>query len=204
MKVYPDLIVCEHCDAVYRRPTLMPGASARCEICAAPLCRMGRLNVDHQLALTIAAAVVYVMANVCPIIRIGFQGLHNEATLWQSAVALAHGPATLVTVAAVLLVIVIPLVQLLLLGWVLMYVRQGRRAPAFRTAMRLLVVLRPWSMVEVALIGVLVSVIKLAGFLHVIPGVGLWAMGVLTILFTLTVSPDPRRFWVLTEGEVGQ
>ncbi len=203
MKVFPTLIVCEHCDAVYRRPTLTPGESVRCEVCAAPFYRMSKLDVDHWLALTITAIVVYVMANVCPIIGISFQGLHNEATLWQSAVALAHGPTTLIAVPAALTVIAIPLVQLLLLGWVLMYVRQGRRAPGFRSAMRLLVVLRPWSMIEVALIGILVSVIKLAGFLHVIPGVGLWAMGLLTVLFTLIVSPDTRQFWELTEGEVG-
>jgi paraquat-inducible protein A len=99
-------------------------------------------------------------------------------------------------------VIAVPLVQMLLLGWLLAYARQGRRAPGFRTAMKVLVALRPWSMVEVALIGILVSVIKLAGFVHVIPGVGLWAIGVLTVLLTVIASPDARHLWELTEREV--
>ncbi len=200
MKVFPSLVVCEHCDAVYRRPTLAPGESVRCEVCAAPFYRMGRLNVDRWLALTVAATVVYVMANVCPLIRISFKGLHNEATLWQSVAALAHGPATLIAVPAALTVIVVPLWYLLLLGWVLLHAWRGRRAPGFRNAMKLLVLLRPWSMLEVALIGILVSVIKLAGFLHVIPGVGLWAIGVLTVLFTLIASADTRHLWDLSES----
>lgn len=202
MKAFPTLVVCEHCDAVYHRPTLAPGELVRCEICAAPLCRVGRLDVDRWLALTVAAMVVYVVANVCPIIRISFEGLHNEATLWQSVAALAHGSAMLIAVPAALTVIVVPLLHMLLLGWVLLHAHRGRRAPGFRTAMKLLLVLRPWSMLEVALIGILVSVIKLSGFLHVIPGVGLWAIGVLTVLFTLIAGPDTRHLWDVTEGRV--
>lgn len=202
MKTFSTLIVCEHCDAVYRRPLLAPGECVRCEVCAAPFHRVGRLDADRWLALTIAATVVYVMANACPIMRISFKGLHNEATLWQSASALAHGPTALIAVPAGLTVIVVPLVQMLLLGWLLLYARRGRRAPGFRMAMKFLVALRPWSMIEVALIGILVSVIKLAGFLHVVPGVGLWSIGVLTVLFTLIASPDARHLWDLTESEM--
>jgi paraquat-inducible protein A len=202
MKVFPSLVVCEHCDAIYRRPMLAPGESVRCEVCAASFYRMGRLNVDHWLALTVAATVVYVIANVCPLIRISFKGLHNAATLWQSVAALAHGSATLIAVPAALTVIIIPLLHMLLLGWVLLDARRGRRAPGFRIAMKLLVALRPWSMLEVALIGILVSVIKLAGFLHVTPGVGLWAISVLTVLFTLIASPDTRHLWDFTECAV--
>ncbi|HUB91200.1 MAG TPA: paraquat-inducible protein A, partial [Dyella sp.] len=139
MKAFPTLVVCEHCDAVYRRPALAAGECVRCEICATPFYRVGRLDVDRWLALTIAAAIVYVMANVFPIIRISFNGLHNEATLWQSAAALAQGPITLIALAAAGVVIVVPLLQMLLLGWLLLYARGGRRAPGFRAAMKLLV-----------------------------------------------------------------
>lgn len=202
MQIFPTLVICEHCDAVYRRPTLAPGEGVRCEVCGMLFHRMGRMDVDHWLALTLAALVVYVLANFCPIISIGFKGLHNDATLWQCAAALAHGPATLIAVPAALAVIIVPLMQMLLLGWVLLYARRHKRAPGFRMAMRMLVTLRPWSMIEVALIAILVSVIKLAGFLQVIPGVGLWATAALTVLFTLIVAPDVRPLWDLTESEV--
>lgn len=199
MKSFPNLIACEHCDAIYQRPVLAAGEAASCEICAAPLHRRARLDVDRWLALTVAALVVYVLANACPIIRISFRGLHNEATLWRSATALASGPITLIAVPAALSVIVVPLLQLLLLAWVLLHARHGRRAAGFALAMKVLAWLRPWSMLEVALIGILVSVIKLAGFLHVIPGVGLWSIGVLTVLLAWIAGPDTRSLWELTE-----
>lgn len=200
MKTFPSLIACEHCDAIYQRPVLATGECVRCEICAAQLYRNSRLDVDRWLALTATALVVYVLANACPLIQISFRGLHNEATLWRSAMALASGPITLIAVPAALTVIAVPLLQMLLLAWVLLYARQGQRAPGFRLAMKGLVLLRPWSMLEVALIGILVSVIKLAGFLHVIPGIGLWSIGVLTVLLTLVAGPNTRLLWEITEA----
>ncbi|MDR0441592.1 MAG: paraquat-inducible protein A, partial [Candidatus Accumulibacter sp.] len=64
MKTFPDLIVCEHCDSVYRRRTLAAGETAQCVRCAAPLYRASRLDADRWLALTLAAAIAFVIANV--------------------------------------------------------------------------------------------------------------------------------------------
>lgn len=200
MKTFPHLIVCNECDTVYRRPCLAPGDTSRCEECGATVYGASHLNVDCRLALTVAAAVVYMIANVCPVIRIGLRGQHIEATLWQSAAALAHGTAAPVAVPTAMSVIGVPFLQIALLGWVLVYARSGRRAPGFTTAMRLLVALRPWSMVEVALLGILVSVVKLSGFLEVAPGAGVWAVAALMMLITLIAHRDIEQLWELTEG----
>lgn len=177
MKSYPDLIVCAHCDRVYRRPFLAMGDSARCKTCAAVLIRGGRLTIDSWLALTIVAAVAFVMANAMPVMRIGLYGRHGEAMLWQFPVALAHGAAAVIAVPTALSVIAVPGVQIMLLGWLLGFARVGRRAPAFARAMRVLTALRPWSMVEVALLGIVVSIVKLSGYLQVAPGGGFLGHG---------------------------
>ncbi|TDN58945.1 paraquat-inducible protein A [Paraburkholderia sp. BL10I2N1] len=200
MKTYSHLIVCNECDTVYRRPSLTPGETARCNECRATLDRASHFNVDHWLALTVAAAIVYVIANVCPVIRIGLRSQHNEATIWQSVAALEHGAAAPIAVPAAMSVIGVPFLQIALLGWVLAYARSGRRAPGFAAAMRLLVALRPWSMVEVALFGILVSVVKLSGFMEVTPGAGAWAMAALMTLITLVTHRDIEQLWDLTEG----
>lgn len=199
MKNFPDLIVCEHCDSVYRRRHLAPAEVARCARCAAVLYRANRLTVDRWLALTVAAAIVFVIANACPVVRISLQGLHNEATLWQSAAALAHGPIALIAVPTALSIIVVPFMQISLLAWVLGYARIGRRAPGFAQAMRMLVALRPWSMIEVGLLGILVAIIKLSSFLQVAPGAGIWATAVLMVLITLIANRDIHWLWELTK-----
>ena len=199
MKVFPDLVACAHCDSVYQRPLLAPGEIARCAQCAAILFRASRLDIDRWLALTIAAAIVFVIANVCPVVLVNLQGQHNAATLWQSAIALAHSAAAPIALPAALSIIIVPLLQISLLFWVLAHARGGRRAPGFAPAMRLLGALRPWSMVEVGLLGILVAVIKLSSSLQVVLGAGTWAMAGLMVLITLIANRDIHWLWELTE-----
>ncbi|WP_293776009.1 paraquat-inducible protein A [uncultured Oxalicibacterium sp.] len=198
MKTFPHLVICEHCDSVYERAALGAGEVARCGCCDAVLYRASRLDVDRWLALTIAAAIAFVIANVCPVVRISFQGLHNEVTIWESAAALVYGPVAPIAVPTALSIIVVPFLQIALLLWVLAYARLYRRAPGFEWAMRLLTKLRPWSMVEVCLLGILVAVIKLSGFLQVAPGPGIWATAALMILITLIANRDVHWLWELT------
>lgn len=200
MKTFPHLIACEHCDSVYNRRPLAPDEVAHCECCAAVLDVAQRLTLDQWLALTVAAAIVFMLANAYPVIRISLQGLHNEATLWQSVVALAHGATAPIAVPAMLAVIVVPLLQILLLGWVLGFARSGRRPPAFSLVMRGLNALRPWSMTEVCLLSALVAMIKLSGYLNVTAGVGLEAMAALTVLITIIASRDTHWLWTLVDG----
>jgi Uncharacterized paraquat-inducible protein A len=201
MKSYPNLIVCAHCDTVYRRPFLAMGDSARCETCAAVLFRGGRLTIDSWLALTIVAAIVFVMANAMPVMRVGLYGQHGEAMLWQFPVVLAHGAAAVIAVPTALSVIAVPCVQIVLLGWLLGFARVGRRAPGFAWAMRVLAALRPWSMVDVALLGIVVSIIKLSSYLQVAPGGAFWALAVLMMLITLIASRDVHELWNMVEQE---
>lgn len=199
-RAQPSLVICEHCDSVYQRRVLSAGEVARCVRCDAVLYRSARLDLQAWLALTLAAAVVFVIANVCPVVRVSIQGLHNDTTLWQSAAALAHGPAAPIALPAALSMIIVPFAQIALLGWVLVFARNGRRAPGFAQAMRMLVALRPWSMVEVCMLGLLVSIIKLSSLLHVAPGPGIWATSVLMILITVIASRDVHQLWELTEA----
>ena len=189
------LIICEHCDSVYNRPTLARRQTAHCLRCGALLDRGRHLNTDQLLALTLAAAILFLFANAFPIIQIGLQGLSNEATLWGTVQALAHGQITSIALVAGLSIIFAPALQIIVLTWVLVHARSGRIAPGFSTCMRALEHLRPWSMLEVCLLGILVAIIKLGGIVEVHPGIGLWAMAILTILIVLIAGRDVRGLW---------
>jgi paraquat-inducible protein A len=191
----PDLIICEHCDSLYESLALKHGETALCLRCGAVLARPHRLTIEQLLALTIAAAVLFAFANFFPVISISMQGLSNQVTLWQSVEALAQGRITLIALVAGLAIIFAPLLQIILLFWVLVHAHKGVIAPGFKTCMRALEHLRPWSMLEVCLLGILVAIVKLAGMLDVHPGLGLWAMAMLMVLIILIAGKDIRRLW---------
>jgi paraquat-inducible protein A len=56
--------------------------------------------------------------------------------------------------------------------------------------------MQPWSMYEVMLLGILVALIKIAELASVDPGIGMYALGMLVVLFpAIAVTFDPREVW---------
>ena len=63
-------------------------------------------------------------------------------------------------------------------------------------ALRALQAVRPWGMVEVFILGMLVSLVKLSGMATVVPGPGLWSFGGLLMTIAAAVATfDARSIW---------
>jgi len=192
-------VVCEECDAVFARTELQPGEVAECSRCGARLYRRQRFDIEIMLALTLAAAIVFVIANAYPVVTIDAQGARNAATIWGAVIATWNSGVAPVAVLAALLVFIFPLSQILLFASVLLPLHGGRRPRHFGGAMQALSWMQPWSMAEVFLLGALVAVVKLAGMATVIPGIGLWSFAVLTFLLTALTSFDLQDLWNLAD-----
>ena len=190
-----QLIICEHCDGVYEKAMLTKHQTAICQRCGGVLQRYNGMTVQQRLALTLTAGVLWIFANFYPVMSISLKGLKNSATLWDSVVALSQGPILFIALVAAISIIIAPAFQLLLLIWVLSFALASRRSPAFKLCMRWLETLRPWSMLEVCLLGAMVAVFKLAGLLDVIPGIGLFALAVLSLLLIRIAGRDVRELW---------
>ncbi|MDR6934794.1 paraquat-inducible protein A [Luteibacter sp. 3190] len=201
MHTAQDLIVCEHCDSVYRRRTLARGEVADCAVCGAVLDRHQWVSVDGQFALIVTAFIVFVIANVSPIVTLGLSGMSAATTLWGAVIAMWNDGAQIVAFLSAMTLFFFPLSQILIFGWVLWFARSGRRAPWFAQAMTALVSVKPWSMIEVFMLGTLVAVVKAHTYFDVVPGAGIWAFGVLTLLITVFSSLDPRELWTLTRED---
>jgi len=195
MATTDQLIICEHCDCVYEKVTLAKHQKTLCTRCGGVLQRYNGLTVEQRLALTVTALLLWVFANFYPIMSISLKGLKNSATLWDSVLALSLGPITFIAMVAAIAMIIAPIIQLMLLLWVLGFAVTQRRSPGFKFCMRWLESLRPWSMLEVCLLGAMVAVIKLAGLLDVLPGIGLIALAILSLLMIRIAGRDIRELW---------
>jgi paraquat-inducible protein A len=189
------LIICEHCDCVYEKVVLAKHQKTTCVRCGGVLQRFNGLTVEQRLALTFTAAVLWLFANFYPVMSISMKGLKNSATLWDSVLALSQGPITFIAMVAAIAIIIAPAFQLVLLVWVLSFALSSQRAPGFKVCMRWLETLRPWSMLEVCLLGAMVAVFKLAGLLDVLPGIGLFALAALSLMMIRIAGRDIRDLW---------
>jgi paraquat-inducible protein A len=80
--------------------------------------------------------------------------------------------------------------------YLLIPLRRKRQAPGQNTVFRLLAQVRPWTFVEVFMLGALVALVRLAAFTQVVPGIALWSCGLLMLtLAALTSRTSPGQFW---------
>ncbi|MBV8625910.1 MAG: paraquat-inducible protein A [Herbaspirillum sp.] len=191
----PDLIVCEQCDAVYQRPRLGPREVAHCLRCDAELDRDTGKRLEQLLPLTIAALILFVLANAFPIVTIELQGLSADTTLIGAVIALTRDGMSEVALLVMATTLLFPLIQLAVLFYLLLPSSRQARPPGFVLLLRLMQAARPWGMIEVFMLGILVALIKLSNMAEVIPGPALWSFGGLAVLLTVVVSFNPRYIW---------
>lgn len=169
--------------------------------CGNLLGRGHRLTPSALLALSLAAAIVFVIANVQPLVTLSLRGDRVGTTLpgalwitWESgqeAIALLAGAAGFAFPAAVIalrLFVVTPGAA-------------GRWPLAWCAAMRALHFSTRWSMVEVLVLASLVAIVRVAGLAQVIPGPGLFALGTLALLLAALQSAGEHGLWALAEPQ---
>jgi paraquat-inducible protein A len=74
---------------------------------------------------------------------------------------------------------------------------------AFNRVLRAIQFVRPWGMIEVFMLGVLITIVKMVSLARVIPEAALFAFGTLTLMFAVVVTFDPRVLWDLAD-ELGE
>lgn len=195
VQAHPELVACEECDALYRRPALSPGEVARCARCGTVLGRGPLLAVDGQLALASGALVVFVLANVSDIVSLDLRGVRSEVTLWESIWFTWLSGQEIVALLAGATAFAFPLAVILLRLYVLAPLAAGKRVRGFVPAMRALRWVTRWSMVEVFLFGTLVAIVKIAGLASVVPGVGVFSFGMLTLLLAANQAAGLHGIW---------
>lgn len=191
------LLICEHCDTVHRRRPLVRGEKAYCARCAALLEQHQWLSIDAMLALVLTAMIVFVQANVWPIVTLGLNGQYSSATLWGTIVTMWQQQAQVVSLIAAITLFFLPIVKMLLLGWLLWFARSGRRAPGFVPMMVVLHYVGPWTMSEVFVLGALVAIVKAHVYFDVAADPGIYAYAALTVLITIFAGVDLRQLWDL-------
>jgi paraquat-inducible protein A len=195
-----DLVVCEECDAVYRRLGVASDAVLRCRRCGATLGRGHWLGAQGQLALTLTAFVVFLIGSLSPIVTLELRGIHSVATLYEATLLTWQSGSHLVALLSAATAFAFPLLVIVLRLWVLLPLVLGQRVAALAPVMRALRWVLRWSMVEVFMLGVLIAVVRSAGVTHVVLGPGIFAFGVLTLLLTAIQASGMHGLWQQASG----
>ncbi|MDR6390991.1 paraquat-inducible protein A [Paraburkholderia phenoliruptrix] len=196
---HDNLIACHECDALFRKPRLRGKSCAYCRRCGAVLYRGMARPLDGICALTLASLFTFVIALGSPLLELETGGITSRTSLLGALVTLWNQDMQLVAAMVFCSTVLFPLTELAALLYVLVAVRQGYVPPAFNRILRAIRFVRPWGMIEVFMLGVLVTIVKMVSLAHVVPGVALFAFGALTLFLVLVVMFDPRTLWDLAD-----
>jgi paraquat-inducible protein A len=195
-----NLVACPECDALQREIPLAPGGVAECARCGATLFREKARSLERTLALMAAAATVFICANTFPLFSIDAQGVTSSSTLFGTVVALQETGWPVIALLVFLSVIVFPLLQLGTALYILVPLKVGFVPPHLTFAVRILDAVWPWGMLEIFLLGALVSLVKLTQLATVYPGGGIFMLGAYVVLIAAAVSTfEPRVLWQRVE-----
>lgn len=186
---------CHTCGLLAR---LVPGGVNRCPRCG------GRLHLRHPhsiastWALLVTAAILYIPANLLPVMTVIYFGQGQPDTILSGVMRLLwHGnwPLALIVFVASIL---IPLLKMIVLVYLLVSVQLGsRHRPRQRTFLyRVTELVGRWSMVDVFVVGLLAALVQLGAIANIEPGMGATAFaGVVILTMLAAMRFDPRLIW---------
>jgi paraquat-inducible protein A len=191
-----SVIVCSSCDLAHRAGVAPQSEGTRCARCRAPLQRPENGSIDTAIALAACALVLFFLSNAYPLVEIQASGTTRATTLVGAALGLYSQSHAGLAALVLLTTVVGPFVQIVCLLYLLIPLRRARRAPGQNAVFRLLTQVRPWTFIEVFMLGVLVALVRLVAYARVIPGVSLWSCALLMLtLAALTSRTTPGQFW---------
>ena len=198
-----SLIACHECDLLYQREPLPPGGTARCVRCGAKLYSRKRNSLDRVLALTLTGLVLFIVANVYPFLTFRLEAQIQKTNLITGIIELYNQGMWIVAGVVLLTSILMPLLELTGMLYVLLPLKFNQQPWKLPIFFRLVRSFKPWGMMEVFMVGILVAFVKLSKMATIIPGIALYAF--LTLIFVLAASSaalDPHIVWNRLEKRV--
>jgi paraquat-inducible protein A len=196
---HESVVACDTCGMVQRVEALAPGMVAECLRCGSFLgARRSSRSLEVTAALSLAALILYVPANIYPIMKMYLYGGYSESTVWDGIVMLARTDQWFVALIVFLASMVIPLVKLAGLFSLVVTARigWGRRLRSRTQLYKFIDAIGPWAMLDVFLLAVLVALVKLSSWAKILPGPGLVAFTMVVVLTMLASATfDPKLIW---------
>jgi paraquat-inducible protein A len=197
-----DWLACHQCDALYVHPQLNDGQRAECGRCGATLFERKVNSIERTFALSVAGLILLIPAIMLPIMGITLAGQYQEASLLDAITQLIAKGYIMVATLVFMFTIAVPTVKLIGALYISYCFKCNKIKPFLLHFFRAYHQLDSWSMLNVFLLGIVVTMYKLLDDTELSIDSGLLAFVLLLISSTMvTVSLDQHYVWQKLEQE---
>jgi paraquat-inducible protein A len=187
------LIGCHRCDMVN-----LAAPGARCTRCHCPLHIRKADSISRSTAFLIAAAVLYIPANVYPVMFITTLGSDTPYTIMGGIIELIDAGLWPLALLVFFASITIPLMKLVTLAYMLWQTQAGKFGHLLgRTrTYRIIKFIGRWSMIDVFMVSILVALVRFGEFANIRAAAGAPCFAAVVVLTMFAVDFfDPRLMW---------
>jgi paraquat-inducible protein A len=198
-------MVCHVCHEINRAPR--EGDGSVCARCGAALHFRKPDSLARAWALLIAAAIMYVPANVLPVTETSALTGVQRDTILSGVIYLWVSGSWPVAALIFFASIMVPLAKILALVLLLVTTQLGSTWRVLDRARlyRVVELVGRWSMVDIYVIGLLVTLVQLGGLANIVAGPGAVAFGAVVVLSMFAAEAfDPRLIWDAVERNSGR
>ncbi|WP_457669121.1 paraquat-inducible protein A [Thiolapillus sp.] len=192
------LASCDICRQIVRLPD-SPSIRLKCPRCGGTIHSRITHSLSRTWALLLASMILYIPANVYPVMKNTYLGAETDNTILSGVVLFLKEGDWVLALVIFTASIIVPLLKMVSLLYLLMSVRKApheRRARQQTALYRVTELVGRWSMVDVFVIGILTALVQMGVISTVEPGIGAMAFGAVVVLTMLAaLSFDPRLIW---------
>ena len=189
-----ELVLCRYCDLLQELPQLQDGEEADCQRCGHELDARQRESAIRPILYAISALFMLVLTNLFPFVGMDAAGSHRDMDFLDTSAVLLSENYPWLAILVWLFIQAIPAFCMI----AIVYLKLGMyfRLPALVQTARLLYALKPWSMVDIFLIGLIVSFVKLLTHFEISLGMSFWAFCIFCLLHLRTFQVvDRHELW---------
>lgn len=191
-----ETVACPDCDLLQFLPDLPPGGKALCARCGRAVATRAFDPIGRPLALTTTALLSLIVANTMPLMGLSAEGRHASTTIVGGAYQMWLQGQELTALIVAFCALIAPAGYILCMLSVLLAAGRPPAPQWVGEMLRWSGSLQPWAMIEVMMLGILVALIKIAELATVEAGIGMYAVGMLVLLFpAISVSFEPDEIW---------
>ena len=183
------LIICKKCHTLHQKIPLHQGTKALCSRCDTVIYLRDDNLLNKTLALVITAFIALMVAFQFNIITININGLEQSLTLGSLFVVILEHQQYIVGMMLLFLIVIFPLLIIGSMFLLLVLMKQHKADYLVRRLLILLAHLRPWSMIDIFFISLLVAMVKLFDVADIELGVSFIAF-VFTLILDIIISKN--------------
>ena len=199
-----QLIACHLCDALYDKPELKQGQSAKCVRCGSTMEERKVNSIERSYHWSLAGIVLLLPAIILPIMGVSLAGQYHNASLLDCIIALIDRGFYMIAVLVFLFAIAVPIVRLFGSFYITYSFKFNKLKPSLLYFFRAFHHLDNWAMLNVFMLGIVVAMYKLVDDTELTINLGLVTYTGWMICSTLAVQYlDQDEIWQTLERRFG-